>query len=628
MDILGKHCMRTNSSTLASGTVAGSSTVTSDVSEPCGQATAPAQVQAAPAGTLSAFEDSKRQRDKLLLKLSAPHIDLTPARIEIQAGKLARRLPTVSIAPAVQELEIAWLKKGVAALPRADLLRLHARVKQKPTETNESGMALEGGANASASRVLMHIYRAAEQRIVETASEVTGLADSEVSRLGRAVHGEVGPLQLDKAVVVMRHGVRGPLYSAEIQRYSGKSWPAWPVADGQLTEHGYQALVRLGEYLRCSLRAQGSVSEPSWPTPADVFIWSSPKERSRASAAALLEGMFPGDRVPVHFTSGKYDPLFHPNKSDAVTVDLDQARTAILKVTGGSIEAGKVKYAAPIKALEDIVGVPSEQPGRCRLSAMKWQIKQKANELTLDSPLVIGGKMTETFRMQYANGMPLDRVAFGHGRTAVAVADLTQLHCVQQRLRSEDWHLASRRGSQMLNEILLALGDEKTEPRSEPRTGADTDAVAEAEAGAAAVEARRLAKLLVYSGHDKNLEALATLLDFHWQVAEYQPDDSAPGGCLMFERLVECEGERRFVRVSYLAQSLDQIRELAELSEASPPYRAGYADPRWRGEGDGTLLPLERFTNGIAHLIDDSATLPQRYDRSRIETGKRAADAP
>ena len=45
----------------------------------------------------------------------------------------------------------------------------------------------------------------------------------------------------------------------------------------------------------------------------------------------------------------------------------------------------------------------------------EWSIKNlKDRNIELEGPLFWGNELGETFRLQYAEGLPLEQVAFGH----------------------------------------------------------------------------------------------------------------------------------------------------------------------------------------------------------------------
>ena len=64
-------------------------------------------------------------------------------------------------------------------------------------------------------------------------------------------------------------------------------------------------------------------------------------------------------------------------------------------------------------------------------------------------------------------------------------------------------------------------------------------------------------------GHDTNIATVARLLNVGWQIPGFQPNEASPGGALAFELLREVRTGRRYVRLAYYAQTLDQMRKVA-----------------------------------------------------------------
>jgi 4-phytase/acid phosphatase len=84
--------------------------------------------------------------------------------------------------------------------------------------------------------------------------------------------------------------------------------------------------------------------------------------------------------------------------------------------------------------------------------------------------------------------------------------------------------------------------------------------------------------LLVLSGHDTNLSNLSGMMGLSWKLPGYQPDDTPPGGALIFSLWRGADGHY-FVKLRYVAQSLDQMRDAVPLSLASPPEGQDVAVP-------------------------------------------------
>ncbi|KAF1029394.1 MAG: Periplasmic AppA protein [Pseudomonas sp.] len=383
-------------------------------------------------------------------------------------------------------------------------------------------------------------------------------------------------LRLDKVVLVMRHGIRPATDTAQLQAASAKPWPAFAARDGQLTEHGRAATVLLGQWQRRTLDSLGLFTPGQCPQAGEAYVWSSPVARTQATSAALVQGLFPGCNVTVQHPRASEDRVFHPIENGLAPLDPARTRAAILAAMGGSVDAARQRYGAAVLAMQQLVGVPATcAKTPCALSEQPWVLKEKGRGVKLSAPLNVGASMGETFRMQYAEGLPLDQVAFGAGRTAQDVSRLMALRSAKYNLSNHVPYIARRGGSQLLKQILLAL--QPANPSSPPGS-----------------------KWLAYVGHDGNIAQLRTLLGFDWTVAEYPENDAAPGGTLLFERWVNDRTGEQFVSLAYVAQSLDQLRTLS----GAAPYQVQYRDG---------LMPLKGFVAEMEKRIDPTATEEQRY---------------
>ena len=387
-------------------------------------------------------------------------------------------------------------------------------------------------------------------------------------------------LRLDKVVLVMRHGIRPATDTAALQRWSAKAWPAFEVPDGQLTDHGRAATVLLGQWQRGLLNSLGLFKAGQCPQAGDAYVWSSPVARTQATSAALVEGMFAGCNIAVQHAQKNQDRLFHATENGLAPLDPTRTQAALLSAMGGSIDVARERYAKSVLVMQQVVGVPTTcEQKNCALSEQPWALKEKADEIKLSSPLSIGAAMSETFRMQYAEGLPLEQVAFGQGRNAADVSRLMALRSAKYTLSNHVPYIAQRGASQLLGQILLAL--QPGSAGSPPGT-----------------------KWLAYVGHDTNIAQLRTLLGFDWKIAEYPENDAAPGGTILFERWVNDRTGAQFVSVAYVAQSLDQLRNLSDAA----PYVVQY--PGYAGE---PLMPLNGFIAQMQKRIDPSATEVQHY---------------
>jgi 4-phytase/acid phosphatase len=77
-------------------------------------------------------------------------------------------------------------------------------------------------------------------------------------------------------------------------------------------------------------------------------------------------------------------------------------------------------------------------------------------------------------------------------------------------------------------------------------------------------------RLVILVGHDTNIVAIAGALHIDW-VFDGRADDTPPGGALLFELWRPRDGGKPFVRLEYIAQTLEQMRNSQALTPANPP---------------------------------------------------------
>jgi 4-phytase/acid phosphatase len=61
------------------------------------------------------------------------------------------------------------------------------------------------------------------------------------------------------------------------------------------------------------------------------------------------------------------------------------------------------------------------------------------------------------------------------------------------------------------------------------------------------------------------------MLGLAWNLPGCQPNETPPGGALIFSLWRDSSGGRFFVRIQYIAQTMDQIRAGGGLTLSAPP---------------------------------------------------------
>jgi len=106
-------------------------------------------------------------------------------------------------------------------------------------------------------------------------------------------------------------------------------------------------------------------------------------------------------------------------------------------------------------------------------------------------------------------------------------------------------------------------------------------------------------------GHDTNLSNLSGMLGLSWHLPGYQPDDTPPGGALVFSLWQQPGTARYFVRMQYLAQTLEQMRNAAPLTLAAPPAKQDVAVAGCESATASAGCRWETFAQALRRSIDN-----------------------
>jgi 4-phytase/acid phosphatase len=351
-------------------------------------------------------------------------------------------------------------------------------------------------------------------------------------------------MQLERVILLYRHGVRTPL-PGEIQanEVHGKPWPRWLQAPSELTPHGALGAERMGAYDRQRLVHEGLFSAEKCPAASSIWFWANTDQRTIASARALAQGFAPGCPVAIgHLRQGSDDPLFHAVEAGAAASDAGDAAASIQSQTGGP-DALTATHSADLAVMASVLGCRSgdTQPV-CDSRTWHGSLSTSPDHghMVLTGPISTTSGTAEVILMAYAEGRPLNDV--GWGRTdAAKLEQLSRLHSLLFDIYARPSYMAERVASVMSKRIISTL-----QSNDAPR-------------------------LSVMVGSDNNIVALASVLGMHFAMPGYGRDDPPIGGALGIELWRHRATGRRYVRVVYQAQSLSQLRSIKPTTAADKP---------------------------------------------------------
>lgn len=354
-------------------------------------------------------------------------------------------------------------------------------------------------------------------------------------------------LELERVVMLVRHGVRAPLPDEAASTPSAQPWPVWSTPGSFLTPHGREGMRLLGAYDRARYAAAGLLPSSGCPAPGAIAIWSNSVERTIASGEALADGLAPGCGVKVdHLALDKPDPLFAWAGPEVPGFDAPTAIAAINAETGGAAQIAAASGPA-LETLQGILGCKAPVVANsCDLAAQAAAIKVSPDGKSIDvaGPIRLASGAAQVLMLEYLEGFPMDRV--GWGRASLdQITQVSRLHALLFEVYSRPSYVAPRVARDLARRLMDLIGEEQ---------------------GPA---------LSIIVGHDDNIAAVTALLDTHFQLPGYGYDDPPVGGALIFEVYRQPGRGERFVRVLYQAQTPDQLRNLQPLDLAHPPALQG-----------------------------------------------------
>jgi hypothetical protein len=382
---------------------------------------------------------------------------------------------------------------------------------------------------------------------------------------------------------LFRHGVRSPspdFKPEQADAHSKNKWPLladWKVMEpknecdpgqgwGYLTIHGHRLVESLGRYY-------GDHYKQAWSKGFNVYLWADAEnQRTRATAKALALGFqnsdIPNSQVTVaSLPDCIADPLFHPFTRQCGKPQGAKLQTFADEIKGNWRMWATNTYGSEFGQLYSLLACFNKGECTMPLELVTDAVGTCVDAKQCKSPLSWKGRFSyassasEAFLLEYANNM---RVGWGivdppKPNAPSKLREMLTLHEFYfdktDRFLGEngkpDPYLASIDGSNLVREILDQLKRKAGLPLDGkcPRATAESDFVG-------------------LIGHDTNLATVGALLELGWKfddkalpadTQDLPANDALPAGALVFE-LWQRSGGDHFVRVEYVTQSLDQMR--------------------------------------------------------------------
>ncbi|MEQ0540005.1 bifunctional glucose-1-phosphatase/inositol phosphatase [Klebsiella sp. JB_Kp004] len=379
--------------------------------------------------------------------------------------------------------------------------------------------------------------------------------------------------QLQQVLIMSRHNLRAPLANngSVLEQSTAKAWPQWDVPGGQLTTKGGVLEVYMGHYMREWLAQQKLVTSGECPPENAVYAYANSLQRTVATAQFFITGAFPGCGIAVHHQPqmGTMDPTFNPVITDDSPAFREKALQAMEKERQG------LQLTESYKLLETMIDYrnsPScKEKQVCSLSEGKDTFSAGYQlEPGVSGSLKVGNSLVDAFTLQYYEGFPKDQVAWGEITSDKQWQVLSKLKNGYQDSLFTSVAVAQNVAKPLVNYIDNALVGE----------GASK------------------AKVTLLVGHDSNIASLLTALDFKPYQLPGQYERTPIGGKLLFQRWHDSGSNRDLMKIEYVYQSTEQLRNADPLTLQTPPQRVTLALNGCPVDDQG-FCPLETFKKVI-----------------------------
>ncbi|KDT72982.1 glucose-1-phosphatase [Escherichia coli 3-373-03_S3_C3] len=397
--------------------------------------------------------------------------------------------------------------------------------------------------------------------------------------------------QLQQVLMMSRHNLRAPLANngSVLEQSTPNKWPEWDVPGGQLTTKGGVLEVYMGHYMREWLAEQGMVKSGECPPPYTVYAYANSLQRTVATAQFFITGAFPGCDIPVHHQEkmGTMDPTFNPVITDDSAAFSEQAVAAMEK------ELSKLQLTDSYQLLEKIVNYKDspacKEKQQCSLVDGKNTFSAKyQQEPGVSGPLKVGNSLVDAFTLQYYEGFPMDQVAWGEIKSDQQWKVLSKLKNGYQDSLFTSPEVARNVAKPLVSYIDKALVTDRT---SAP-------------------------KITVLVGHDSNIASLLTALDFKPYQLHDQNERTPIGGKIVFQRWHDSKANRDLMKIEYVYQSAEQLRNADALTLQAPAQRVTLELSGCPIDADG-FCPMDKFDSVLNEAVKKKKTPPGERGGSR-----------
>lgn len=397
--------------------------------------------------------------------------------------------------------------------------------------------------------------------------------------------------QLEQVLIFSRHGIRAPLvgYGDILAESTPHTWPVWKTEGGLLTPKGGEVEVLFGKYLRTWLAQTEILPASGCPTEGSVFVYANSLPRTIDTAKSFVSGAFPDCSLTVNHQEkiGTMDPTFNPIVTAEVTETFKQkAIDSINSHAGeGGIEGLNKRLEPNYNVLQQVMDYGQSkvctEKKTCSMAAQPNEVIIEQNkEPGIKGPLRVGTGASDGFMLQYYEGYPLNEVAWGKITDAKQWQQLEEIKNLYHETLFGSSAIAQNAAAPLLRFISAALNGTPDESNK-------------------LAEQAHKAKVAVMVGHDSNIASLLAAMKTAPYELPQQYEKTPISGKIVFQRWHDKKADKDLMKIEYVYQSTDQIRNATPLTADAPPMRVTLEIDGCKTDANG-FCPMDDFKTAIA----------------------------
>lgn len=377
-------------------------------------------------------------------------------------------------------------------------------------------------------------------------------------------------MELEKVLIFSRHGLRSPLtaFGSKLSKVTPYEWAKWDVPASHLTKKGAILETYFGQYINDWLTENNVMKTGECLNPENVHIYTNSLQRTIATGQALTTGIFPGCDIKAEHKMeiGKMDPVFNP----VITTDDAKFKEEALK--GMKLDKENEKLKGAYQTISDVISYTKSEEcvkdGKCVLYNEQGTLKiEKGKEPGVDGPIKLGTQISDALLLEYYEGYPLNEIA---GNNVNSMEKWQQIADIKNGY--EDLLFATDKVAKNVAAPLIKYIYNDIDSSNH--------------------------KVTVLVGHDSNIVAMLKALNFKDYKLKDQVESTPIGGKVFFEVWKDKKTGEKKVKVEYVYQSMDQIRNTEKLTKTNPPKHAVLEMKNCKVDKDG-YCPYSKFMNEL-----------------------------